>query len=188
VVAFFFLADWPMQYLRVLWRFKDYLPLFAPGKAFFTWWPGVGRQLGWALTVFLSLVLAAEWLLAWRKDFRWFYWTACLTLVFYPWIGLPSEPSQFVMLLPALALVFSVWEERMGKGGRWLVIASLLLLGVGLWLVFIRKAAGSFYQLEYSFLFQLPFFLIVGLYWVRWWVIRPARLFLEELRAREMVQ
>jgi hypothetical protein len=35
------------------------------------------------------------------------------------------------------------------------------------------------------FLFIMPFFLLIGLYWVRWWAIRPYRGLIEELKVVE---
>jgi hypothetical protein len=33
--------------------------------------------------------------------------------------------------------------------------------------------------------FPLPIFMLVGLYWVRWWAIKPAKTLIEALRASE---
>jgi hypothetical protein len=36
-----------------------------------------------------------------------------------------------------------------------------------------------------ALLFPLPLFLIITMYWVRWWAIRPQRLYVEALREGE---
>jgi len=69
------------------------------------------------------------------------------------------------------------------------LIAGLFVLGVfalfaGLWALFIRTVADVGQPLQHPILFfPLPLFLLIGLYWVRWWAIRPSRLLVEALRA-----
>lgn len=75
-----FIPDWPLQNLREMQRYTGYSPPTTVGAAFALWWPSVGRQLGWVLTILISILLISEWWLAHRKDYRWFLWTACLTL------------------------------------------------------------------------------------------------------------
>ncbi len=75
-----FIPDWPLQNLREMQRYTGYSPPTTAGAAFALWWPSVGRQLGWVLTILISILLISEWWLAHRKDYRWFLWTACLTL------------------------------------------------------------------------------------------------------------
>lgn len=187
-LGIFFSAEWPLEYLRVLWRYREFFPLGSPGRAFHTWWPGLGRQLGWLLTILLGGLLAVEWFAAIRKDFRWFLWTVCLTLAVSPWLGVPTDPRYFVTLFPVLILVLSVMEERMGASGRWLGLAGLLILFVGQWGLFaVRLSAETLDQQQFAFLFHLPLTAIIGLYWVRWWAIRPPRLYVEELRKNEVV-
>ncbi|HEX7975435.1 MAG TPA: glycosyltransferase family 87 protein [Anaerolineales bacterium] len=184
--AMLFLPDWPLQNLREVLRYPAYNPPGSPQAAFLAWWPGVGKQLGWILTALLSGILIAEWVAARGKDYRWFVWTACLTLVISQWIGIQTDPGNFIILFPALALVFGMLEERWSAGMRGLVLFSMVLLGVGLWALFLATVGhGTQPQQNPIMFFPLPLFLLLGLYWVRWWAVQSKRPLLEQLRSRQ---
>jgi hypothetical protein len=64
--------------------------------------------------------------------------------------------------------------------------ASLVIFLGGLWgIYFLTYPDMSSLQQDRLFLFIFPLFLLVGLYWVRWWAIRPYRGLIEELRVVE---
>ena len=184
IVGFFLLQDWPIQYLRLLWQMRDSTNVLTAGKVFTYWMPGPGRQFGWGLSAMVFLILSLEWWSARRKEFRWLFWTGCLTLVLSLWIGFPVDLEDQVLLILPLILFLSVWEERYGKQGHWMAIVAPLVLLLGLW--FLRIQANSALypgQAEDSLLFPMPLLLLLGLYWVRWWAIRPAKTFIEDLRS-----
>jgi hypothetical protein len=179
-----FVPDWPLQNLREVLLYPEYNPPGTPGAVFSGWWPGMGERLGWGLTAVLGIILILEWLAARRKGFRWFFWTACLTLVMSQWIGIQTDPGNFVVLFIPLVLVFAVWEERWGPRGRWAILGIKLAIFAGLWALFIRTITDVGQPLQHPILFfPLPLFLIIALYWVRWWAIRPSRLAVEHLQA-----
>ncbi len=188
IVGIFFIRDWPLQYVRTLFLFTHQQGLSTPGTILTTRLPGIGLQVGWGITVLIGLVVLAEWFLVRGQDFRWFCWTAYLTLVLETWIGIPTRLSSMVLLLPALVLVLANWEQRIGRLGSWLSVGSLLLLVGGLWLM-ARNPGGGFGQIgspsldNWGMLFPFPAFLLIGMYWVRWWAIRPKRLFADDLRS-----
>jgi len=102
------------------------------------------------------------------------------------WIGIKTDPKNFLILYTPLVLVFATWEERWGKQMRWATIASLALLGIGLWFLFLGTLpAGIQQQSHPSLFFPLPLFLFIGLYWVRWWAIRSTQPYLDQLRSAE---
>jgi hypothetical protein len=179
-----FVPDWPFQNLREVLRYPEYNPPGTPGAVFAEWWPGIGERLGWFLTAILGIVLLLEWIAARGQGFRWFLWTACLTLVASQWIGIQTDPGNFVVLFIPLVLVFAVWEERWGPRGRWAILGIMLALFAGLWVLFVRTITDVGQPLQHPVIFfPLPLTLFIGLYWVRWWAIRPSRLAVEALRA-----
>jgi hypothetical protein len=179
-----FVPDWPLQNLREVLLYPEYNPPGTPGAVFSEWWPGIGARLGWILTAILGVILILEWRAARGKDFRWFLWTASLTLVISQWIGIQTDPGNFVILFIPLVLVFAVWEERWGPRGRWFILSIMLTLFAGLWALFVRTVSDVGQPLQNPILFfPLPLLLLIGLYWVRWWAIRPSRLLVEALRA-----
>jgi hypothetical protein len=182
-----FVPDWPLQNLYEVLRYPGYNPPGTPGAAFATWWPALGGRLGWGLTVLLAIVLIVEWYLVRGKDFRWFCWTAGLTLVISQWIGIQTDPGNFIILFIPLVLIFATWEERWGvRRGRPVVLLGFLILFVGLWAIFLATVDyGDQPQQDPIMFFPLPIIMLVGLYWVRWWAIKPAKTLIEALRASE---
>ncbi len=181
-----FIPDWPLQNLREMLRYTSYSPATTLGEAFIEWWPGIGRQLGWAVTIILSLILLIEWWLVRGRDYRWFLWTMCLTLVASQWIGITTDPGNFLILFLPMILAFAVWEERWGVSHRWVIVISMIILFLGLWALFLNTVEYTDQPMQSSVMFiPLPLFLFVILYWVRWWAVRSSRLLVETLRAQE---
>jgi len=178
------IPNWIVQNLRQILSYPEYTLPGTPGAIFAAWLPGVGSQMGWVLTVFMAGILFWEWRAALDKDFNWFFWTASLTLVITNLIGIRTATANYIALLPALILVFATWDERWRGVGRWLVIASMLLLFFGLWALFLNTLQSGEQPTQSPIMFfPLPLFLIIGLYWIRWWATHPPRVFLEEMRS-----
>lgn len=185
-IGLMFLPGWPVEYLRLLINMPEAQFFSSPGAAFRSYFPGLGSQLGWSLTVLTSLVLLVEWWAVRKKDFRWFRWTACLTLTLSPWLGLPTEPGNFVLLLVPLFLVFATIEEQWGAKARLFMLFILACIFTGFWIPFVWDLpTGLIPRLFPALFLSLPLMLVIGLYWVRWWAVRPRRTFIEELKARE---
>ena len=186
ISAALFVPDWPLQNLREILAYSSYNPPGTPGAAFETWLRATGNRLGWALSALMGLILVVEWVFVRRKEFRWFLWTGCLTLVISQWIGIQTDPGNFILLFFPLVLVFSIWVERWGRAGSVLTSISMFLLFIVPWGIFLQTVAYGDQPLQHPIMFfPLPLFLLIALYWVRWWAIKPRRLLVEELRAYE---
>ncbi len=186
ISAALFVPDWPLQNLREILAYSSYNPPGTPGAAFETWLPAAGRQLGWALSALMGLILVTEWIFVRRREFRWFLWTGCLTLVISQWIGIQTDPGNFILLFFPLVLVISMWVERWGRAGSVLTVITLFLLFIVPWAIFLQTVTYGNQPLQHPIMFfPLPLFLLITLYWVRWWAIKPRRLLVEELRAYE---
>ncbi len=176
LVAFgmLFIPDWPLQNLREVLRYTSYNPPTTIQAALREWLPGVGRQAGNIVSGALTLLLLAEWARTWKQSFRHFLWTFCLTLVAAQWIGITTDPGNFILLFLPLTLVFAEFESRYGRAARWWSLLSILALWVGLWWIFLATLTtvnGQPQQSTIMFL-PLPLYLFWGLYWVRWWATR----------------
>jgi hypothetical protein len=181
-----FIPDWPIQNFREILRYSSYNPPGTPAAIFATWLPATGNRIGWGLSLVVATILIIEWIFTFRKEFRKFLWTACLTLVASQWIGIQTDPGNFIIMFVALGLVFANWEERWGITGRVLTFISMCLLFSIPWLVFINTLTLTDQPHQNPIMFfPLPFLLFIGLYWIRWWVIRPARLVIEDLKGYE---
>ncbi|UCD98677.1 MAG: DUF2029 domain-containing protein [Chloroflexota bacterium] len=178
--------DWPLQNLREIMAYTSYNPPGTLGSAVATWLPASGRQIGWVVSGLLGIILLFEWLAVRHKEFRWFIWTASLTLVVSQWIGIQTDPGNFILLFLPLVLVFSMWVERWGKSGTILAFISMLMLFIIPWAIFLETVIYGDQPLQHPVMFfPLPIFLLLTLYWVRWWAINPRRLMVDDLRAYE---
>jgi len=182
VIGIFIVPDWIRQYIRLLYNYPANFPPGNPAALFTSLWPGLGRQLGWVVTALSSLVLIVEWWRARKKDFRWFLWTACLTLAVGQWIGIPIIPGNFISLLIPLILFAALLSEHWLKGGPWVVVVISLILFSWEWALYYRDITSANAGMQLNLLIPLPLILILGLYWVRWWATKPRRLLIEELR------
>jgi hypothetical protein len=186
LVTVILIPDWIQQNFMKLISYAKHSTPATPGDVFVAWWPGIGDKMGWALTLVLAILLIAEWRAARQQDFRWFLWTASLTLVITQWIGITTDPGNFIILFLPLIFVFAVWEEHYGRKGRLVALILMFLILFGLWGLFLLTLEyGSQPQQSPFMFFPLPLLLLLGLYWIRWWAIRPVPLFAGSLRVDE---
>jgi len=186
LISVLLLPDWMLQNLREIIRYPGYNPPGTLQAALKIWFPAFGKRLGTGFTIFLSLLLLAEWVFSRRGGYRAFLWCACLTLVVSQWIGIQTDPGNFIILYPALALIFSTLSERWKRAGEIISLGIMLLLLLGLWAFFLATVEyGAQPQQSPLMFLPLPGLLIPGLYWVRWWVIRPGNIMFEWLSNQE---
>jgi len=178
------IPDWIVQNLRQILAYPQYTLPSTQGAILQEWLPGIGSELGWLMTIILAGVLIWEWRAAWGKDFQWFFWTACLTLVITNLIGIRTTTANYIALVPALILIFASWDRHWDLFGKFLIGFSYIFLLIGLWWLFILTLTETQHQATQSsvMFFPLPLFLWIGLYWIRWWVVRPEKLWLDHLK------
>ena len=123
---------------------------------------------------FFVLILLLEGYAALGKGFRRFLWVAALTLTLPPFFNIPVTPADYPLLFLPLVLALSVAASRWRRLGFWGGILALLLL----WFPLLPHAFSSD-ALDALFL-PLPLFLLISLYWVRWWAIQPPRVLADE--------
>lgn len=181
-ISSLFIPDWLWQNLQQVAGYLRETFRITPGNLIAYWLPGIGLQLGRAFTMVGTGVLIWEWWQAAGKDFRWFLWAFYVTQAVTHLIGLDTSLDFYVGLFPALVLVLSVWDERWGSLGRLLIGFSIFLLFFGLWgLALSGESRAVPTNLDPLLLLLLPLSLAGGLYWVRWWAIRPPKLYIEIL-------
>jgi hypothetical protein len=179
------IPSWILDNLREVIRYPAYNPPGTPRAAFIAWWPGWGSRLGWALTGVMAVLLAVEWWSNRRADFRGLFWTACLTLAAGQWTGIQTDPGNFVVLFPAIMLVFSVLDDRWKLGGRLFVILSMIVLFAGIWAIFLVTVQRADQPIQSPVMFfPLPAYLLLTLYWVRWWAVEPPTVWYDLLDGR----
>ena len=181
-VSLMFLPDWPLQMLRQILDYPTYTGESSPLSILASLTPGVKRQLEWILYGGFLGYLFVEWGVAWKKDYPHFFWVGLLTLVVNNLVAYRTATTHFILFYPAMCLVFRVLEERWHRFGKWLVWGLLLGWFVGSWWLFLSTVQGN----QESSVMFLPFPLLVllGLWWTRWWQVRPPITVLQALRNR----
>jgi hypothetical protein len=131
-VSIALIPDWPVQWLRQLLDYPTYTVIGPPVSVL----TGLLPRGQAALTLILCLLLLAyliwEWLQSLGKEDRWFQWTAAMTLTITNLIALRTATTNFVVLFPALVLIFALWHERWGKAGEVAILLAILCLLIGL--------------------------------------------------------
>jgi hypothetical protein len=185
-ISSMFVPNWIIQYIRQLVQAYPSSEILTPQSVFLVRFPGIGSRMGWALTTVVGIVLLIEWWLARGKEFRWYFWTACLTLALTPWIGIPLHQETLVILLIPLILICAILEEAWGSHIRLLIILLMFLLLVSYWIPYFSDLSQVFTTNRPVYMFTLPALVFAGLYWVRWRSTRPRKLLISELKAREI--
>ena len=185
--AAFLLPDWLLQNIREILRYPGYNPPGTPGTALAVWLPALGERLGWAFSAGVGIILIAEWVAARHADFRGFLWTTCLTIVLSPWIGIQTDPGNFVTLFPALTLCFALLDDRWRRWGWLFSLLTMFLLLGGLWWIFLNTLETVNGQPQQSPVMFFPLPAVVGilLLWVRWWAFHPPNLWFNLLYEKE---
>ena len=144
--------------------------------------PGLGAQISWVSAVVVIFLLGYEWAATRGSENRRFVWAACLTLAATPLIGFHTNLSNLVLIFPSLGLIFAGALNRW-RLGSWLTVffyLMVLLVPWGLyarWYIFHDQRSWDLLFLFY------PLVAIGGLYWIRWWFVRPPRTWLDQVRA-----
>lgn len=174
LAAMLLMPDWIWQNLIAVVQFPLSDPPATLGAVITFSFPAMGVRIARIMYGVLVGMLVTEWWVNRRAEFRGMLWTALFTLTISQWVGVPTSPTNFVVLLPATALVFATWEERWRRMGHALTVISILGLGIGIWFLRLSTAAfGPTQTLNPLLFLPLPAFLIITLYWVRWWAIQP---------------
>lgn len=182
IVSFLIFPGWPIPFLAATLASirAPFGMTTAPGLELL--FPGQALVADHLLAGVLGIVLIAEWWGGRQAGFRRFTWTACLTLTVTPLLGFRSELSNLVVLLPGVVLVCAAASQRPRYGGAiaagFLAVTFLLPWFLeGRWLIF-----GDARAHDVLFLI-LPVLTLLGLYWIRWWYVRPQQTWLDQVRA-----
>ena len=172
VVSFLTNSGWGLPYIRAVlsaWYRSSNLTF---EYILFTWIPNVRFPLGFGVSVALGIVLLFEWWDSADAHFRRVAWTAALSLAATPLMGLAIFPANHVVLiLPFLLILALVWERwQRYRGLRvGLLFFLVLLIPFGLY----YRVVSVYDPLVLDLISVLPpIAAILGLYWMRWWVLR----------------
>ena len=188
ISASLLVPDWILQNAREILRYPGYNPPGTPSSAFATWFPTVGPRVGTILSLGAIVIMMVEWWLSRHADFRHFLWTGCLTLVLSAWSGIQTDPGNFIIMMPALILIFSVIDERWPKISDLIITAILSALLILIWVLFITTMEKSYQPIQSPIMFfPLPLILFALLYWIRFWSVHPPKLYYDTFHRDEEI-
>ena len=175
-VSFLVYPNWLLPYLRAGMNNLRADFGFSTHEIFAHIFPSQNGIYAWIFIGILVIALGYEWNAALSSDPRRFYWAACLSLAVAPLLGFRSEMEHLSVLVIPFALIFAVIHDRWNRIGDFLTSLVLLIVVLVPWAVFFFALPrfGEITQ-EIMFLF-LPLSTVIGLYWIRWWAIRPPRI------------
>ena len=184
VVSFLVYPGWGLPYIRAVlsdWYRGANLTF---GHILSVWIPDSRFSIGAIVSLLLGVVVFLEWLGSVRAHFRRIVWTASLSLAVTPLIGFAIFPSNHVVLILPLVLILSlVWE----RWTRSRVLMSILILSLALLIPFGMYIQSVYvYSPLYLDLLSVlpPIVTVLGLYWMRWWVIHSPRTWLDQIGVR----
>ena len=171
------IPDWLIQNLVEVLRYPGYNPAGTLAEALAEWLPGIANQLKWGIWIGISGLLVLEWSKNRDAGFDGFLWGSMLTLVLSQWIGIQTDPGNFILLFPAILLILSLIAKKFPA--KEVLITAIALGGLffGLWLVFILSLDRTYQPVQGSVMFlPVPALCLIGLYWVRHWTTGPQKL------------
>lgn len=174
------LPDWLLFYARGLVRFGNQTTTSFLPSVMSAYYPGTFRRLGTVLMVALGVLVLSEWFLPQKKHFAAFFWTFLLSFVASQVFTIWFEVEQLLLLTPVIGFMLIMWVDRWNQKG--FLVASVLM-GVTYVLPWIVVNVDGLTEAQTRFWLVVPliFFLLLNLYWVRWWLFRNTELWFEEV-------
>ena len=180
LLALFLIPDWPLQFIREVMLYPGYNPPGTPSAALAELIPGVGKQIGTVISIISGITLLFEWWLARNSKGIEFVWIATLTLILSQWLNIQTDPGNFIIMFPAIIIIFKLIADRWKKQGSIINIIILLLLFLVPWYIFLTSISFEYQPIQSPLMFfPLPLLLLVLMYWVRWWAKNPVKHVLE---------
>ena len=186
LLAVSFLTDsgWGLPYIRAVLSDWYRGASLTVGSILSRWFPDITLPLGTIVRVILGIVLFIEWVGAVDAHFRRVVWTASLSLAATPLMGFAIFPSNHVVLiLPFILILALVWERWQRYRTLRMILLFLLVLLVPF--AMYARVVTVYDPLVNDLIAVLPpVAAILGLYWMRWWVLRSPRIWFDRLGDR----
>jgi len=183
-VSFLAYPGWGLPYVRAVLSDWYRTPNLNLNSILSVWFPDFRFSLGTAVSLVLGAIVFVEWIGAAQSHFRRVVWAASLSLAATPLVGFAIFPSNHVVLIPSLVLILTlVWE----RWSRSRVFVTILILTFALFVPFgLYLQTAVVYNRLYSNLLSVlpPVATVIGLYWMRWWVIHSPRTWSDQIGVR----
>ncbi len=175
-IGTYLIPGWFIDWLKQLWAIPGILEWKSEAlRTLVKLVPGIGDRVLIISTILIILYLLYNW--ARTDSTRFAEVLRCLNIT---WILsillLPISSGVMQMLLfPAIIQVLQVFRTRFGRRGERISIGVVAFIAVGSWVLYLLTRHGI--QESHAMLLPLPFLLLAGFWWSRWWMLSsPDRL------------
>jgi hypothetical protein len=159
------IPDWILQNLWEILKYPAYNPAGSIAEVIGGWMPEFQSFAKWTIGIGLGMLLLYEWWIARKQNFNWFLWTVCLTLVSSQWIGIQTDPGNFVILFTPFVIVLAILDNRWEKHGTVVTFSTMVLVLIGLWVLFVTTLDFDYQPMQSSVMFfPFPGLVLIGLY------------------------
>lgn len=176
VISFLLSPNWLSQYYEVLSMGLIQEYGFMLAEFLENWMPENSDLAAQVVRWIFTLILLVEWFNLRKGGYARLMWVSALSIVVVPFFAIPVSPYFFTLFLFPLPLLFKNIEDRWKKTGPW-VSVLLMLLMLSTWFVFLRVE-----NAVQILTFAYPAFLVIALYWMRWWSLRLPHTWADELK------
>jgi hypothetical protein len=135
--------------------------------------PAVAVPLAYVISAVAIVIFMVE-MVSMRKFEQGFTWLMLLLFSISPLLGFPVNVDGMLIFYPLFIISLLIWSSR----GKWalafVALAQLIVVGWP-WLGIAPWQLGDYFapQLD-KWMLVLPFISVFILYWIRWWVVKPA--------------
>lgn len=144
--------------------------------------PGVRLPLTIGLHVVVLWYMLVRWMRGVKSKGLLFNWTVFLTMVISSLVGYHQQIGDLIFIFPAVIMIVRFWDERWKYFGLLVsAIMSLLMILIP-WVIALQPNPSLLNW--YGFVLLWSLVTLLGLEWIRWWVVRPHLLPLELMREK----
>jgi len=175
--SFLLIPDWLTQNIKEVVLYPSYNPDGTVGAVLKTAWGAIGERISMVISFILLVILLAEWWISRFATTKKFLWVVFLTLAISQWIGIQTDPGNFILLYPGMFYCFFMIADRWGKSANRFFIIFMALVGAGIWVIFLATLQKGYQPVQSSAMFfPMPIICFILLYWVRWWVVKADKI------------
>jgi hypothetical protein len=187
IVAFISNSGWVVAYIRAGLFDWNRGASYSFSATLLNVFPALNNSVGRWVTVLAGIMFLFEAISSVDSHSRRVIWVAFLTLVVNPIMGFAIFPSNHIVLLPAFVLVLALVWERWEK--KRVLVSGLLLIVVLSFSFYLYYQAYTSTMYLYTNLLRFlpPILATIGLYWMRWWAVRPPRIWADQFGARREI-
>ncbi|MCP4139379.1 MAG: hypothetical protein GY755_03655 [Chloroflexi bacterium] len=175
IITLIISSDWVIPYASALRANLRVGQGFLFSETLQIWRPDDGELIANIIKWLALIALVLEWRTARGKDFSHLLWVASLSIVLTPFLNIRTTSALFPLLFLPFVLFLKTAQSRWKSVKWWAPIFAILLLSS--WALFLQSDH-ALEVLTYTF----PAILLIALYWMRWWLIRPPRTWADQIK------